>query len=112
MLANMLISLILTVIIETICARILGVKGKHDICTVILANVFTNPIVTFSVYTVQARGSYTAYVITYVLAEAFAFISEWLIYSKKLEYKKLHPFLLSFILNGITLSIGILMAIL
>lgn len=108
--SSMIVSLLLTIIIETAFAAILGVRNKHDIKLVIGVNLFTNPIVTFSINLSILFFGHTGYIITYVLAEAFAFISEWLIYSKKLHFRRIHPLALSIILNGITLTTGLIIS--
>ena len=47
MIRSLIVSLALTLIIELTVSIIFGIRKKDDIKVVILANVFTNPIVVY-----------------------------------------------------------------
>lgn len=99
----------LTVILETAAARLLGLKTKNDLLTVVLVNVMTNPIVVcFSFLSGFFFGN-TVRGYAEAGLEAFAFISEALVYRKILTIKKINPFLLSLILNGVSYGVGLVL---
>lgn len=107
---SMIVSLLLTLLIETTCALLFGVRGKKNIRLVMLVNVFTNPIVVFTINMVVFKKP-EYYVPVYVLMEIFAFVSEGLIYEKKLDYHKMRPAHLSVVLNGISVSTGLILSL-
>ncbi len=103
----MLKCLILTIIIETLIALIIGYR-KKDILNVILVNAITNPLVTglpvfFNVfYSVKARN------IALIILEVFTLLFEGIIYKKYLKEKKLNSFVLSLILNASSYGLGLI----
>ena len=95
----MLISLVLTIVIEVIAGLLLRVRGWKNITHIILVNIITNPIlVSVTHYTGLMFEDYIKYIALAVL-ELLAIISEGIIYKKYLQYDKLNPFVLSFFLN-------------
>ena len=99
--------LILTIVIELIIALIIGIRNKKDILNVILVNVFTNPIASSLPIFMYIKFGYNVEIITIIIVEIFAFVSEGFIYSKVLKYKKLNPYLISLILNLSSYLIGV-----
>ena len=93
----LLISLILTIIIEVALGML--VFRVKDWKTLLLVQAITNPILFF---VVSAVFSGTRLVINaFFVMEFLVIISEWLLYKKFLDYKK--PFMLSLVLNGVTI---------
>lgn len=98
--------LILTILIELLVAVIIGIKNKKDLLNVVLVNIFTNPLVVSIPILVRIKMGYNSQVISLIILELFAFISEGFIYSKTLKYKKINPYLISLILNLSSYLIG------
>ena len=99
--------LILTILIETLFAFILGYR-KKDLLNVILVNIITNPIVvTIPVYFNVKYGLFERNVSLYTL-EVLTLLTEGFIYKKYMTNKKINPFVLSLLLNFSSYFIGIL----
>ena len=84
----MLICLVCTIIVESIVAIILGIRNKQDILIIILVNIMTNPLVTSIPTYFYAEYNENYRVISLILLEIFAFISEGFVYKKTLNYNK------------------------
>lgn len=103
---NMVFCLCITIIIECIVAFILKVNELKDYFNIIIVNCMTNPLVVsvpvyFNImYGIKYRN------IAYYVLEIFAIISEGYIYKKYLKYRKINPFIFSFILNAISCLAG------
>lgn len=103
------ISLILTIVLEEITARIIGIKSKDDKIIVLLVNILTNPVVVYLVYMYLIFiGKYQSisYWILVAILEILAVVVEGFIYKRKLEYKKINPYLVSIILNFVSYFTG------
>ncbi len=104
----MIICLICTILIEIVIAYILRVKDKKDFVNIILANCITNPLlVAISTYINVYYGLF-ARRISMIILEILAIIIEGYIYKKNLNFKKIKPYILSFILNFSSYFLGIL----
>lgn len=101
-------SLICTIIIETIIGIILGIRNKKDILLLILANTFTNLIVTSVSFTFNYFYGITIRNISLVILELFALFAEAILYKKYFINKKINPYTLSLILNISSYSIGLI----
>lgn len=98
-------ALILTIIIETLIAFIIGYR-KKDLINVMLVNIITNPIVfIIPVYFNIKYGILERNVILLIL-EILAFISEGFIYFKYLNKRNINPYLLSLVLNIASYCMG------
>ena len=98
--------LILTILIETIFAFILGYR-KKDLLNIVLVNIVTNPIVvTIPVYFNVKYGVFERNVSLAIL-EVTTLFTEGFIYFKCLERRIINPFLLSLLLNLASYLIGI-----
>ena len=95
----MLKCLVLTIIIESIIALILGVRDKKDIINIILVNIVTNPVVVSLPIFMLVRYGYDMQIKTLYILEVITVLVEGFIYKKVLNYKKINPFILSLILN-------------
>lgn len=101
------ISLICTIIIESILALMLGLREKKDLLNVILANIVTNPIVVSVSFTSNLLYGTEGKIISTIILEILALLCEGFIYYKVLKYKKINGFLLSLILNVTSYTLGI-----
>lgn len=99
--------LILTVLIETTIAFILGYR-KKDLINVILVNVITNPIVVMIPVYFNIKYGIMERHISLAILEVLTLFVEGFIYSRFLQKKKLNPYLLSLILNFASYIIGVI----
>ncbi len=102
------VPLVLTILIELVGALALKVRKLADLRLVALVNCVTNPLVVagnllLSGYLGEQRGL----LLTMILLEPFAVIAEWLYYRKYIE-AEISPALLSFILNLLSFTGGII----
>lgn len=105
---TMLKCLVLTVLIETVAARIIGIKSKTDLVIVAMASVLTNPPVVLITFFSGLFHGITGYYTAAVICEISAVLIEGFVYFKALDWKKINPFLLSLLLNGISYGIGLI----
>ena len=103
--------LVLTLILELLLSFILGLR-KQDLLFVALVNIITNPILNLLSALIYISYNGTYYLITLIVLEILAFITEGLIYIKVLSYKKIKPILLSLILNMFSFAVGTLINLL
>lgn len=101
----MLRCLLLTIIIETSFAFLFKYR-RNDLLVVVLVNIMTNPMLNALLICINIRISLQARNIALLILEILAFIVEGFIYKKYLIRKNLNPFVLSFVLNVISYSIG------
>jgi len=98
--------LILTILIEGALAVIIGVRGRRNLVTVTLVNIITNPgLVPLTFLVGYFYGLHTRMIVE-ISGEIAVFIIEGLIYRKYPVHKKLNPFLVSLILNGVSYASG------
>ncbi len=104
----MLICLLTTIIVELLVSLILGVRYKLDIINIVLVNILTNPLVVSLINLISINhGKNIAYVFLFIFELIVVFI-EGFIYKKYLDFKKIKPILLSFILNLSSYLVGLL----
>ena len=104
----MLICLLLTIVIELTIALILGIRKKLDIINIILVNILTNPLVVSLTNLISINHGKTISYVFLAIFEIIVVFVEGYIYKKYLSFKKINPFLLSFILNLSSYLIGLL----
>ena len=112
MLRSLGISLVLTVLAETLLARlVLGLRDRHDLGTVALAQVVTNPLVVLLAAAVGWVPSpplvSTPWAIM-LLLEACAALAEGRIYAYDKTFGR--PYAASALLNAASFCIGLLLA--
>lgn len=98
--------LLLTILIEGLTALILGVRSKKDLVNTVLVNMITNPILVFSTFILGFYFGNRVKVPVEYGEEIAVVIIEGLIYNKVMDYRKINPFLLSLILNGVSYASG------
>ena len=107
----MLICLITTIVIELGVSLILGVREKLDIINIILVNILTNPLLVSLVNLISINyGKSISYIFIAIFEILVVFI-EGFIYKKYLSFKKIKPYVLSFILNLCSYLIGFVIQI-
>lgn len=102
---SMVISLLLTIVLELSAAAVFGLRGRNLLLTMIV-NLLTNPIVTASFYILSGLTQFSEPLIKLFL-EISAVMAEWLIYRKFGENIK-RPLLLSVGLNVFSFFSGML----
>lgn len=110
MLRSLALSLGLTLLLEIPVAFLLGVRRKEDLLLVGLVNILTNPIVVLicNLFLLSTASPPPWFLI--LPLELFAVLTEGFVYQKGLSYRRVHPFLLSLILNGISYFGGLLLS--
>ncbi len=98
-------SLLLTEAVETGLAALLGFCGR-DLTFTALVNLLTNPSAVVLVFLCGAFRGRTAWIISLMVFETAACLTEALIYRNNLEKRRPNPFLLSLILNAASFAAG------
>ena len=110
MIISLIISLILTIIIESSVSFIIGIRDKEDLKVVLWVNILTNPIVVYIANCLKLLNNNVAYNIVVVIMEILVIIVECIVYKKYLDYKKKSPLLISSLNNIISFSLGIIIS--
>lgn len=105
---SIIISLVMTLIIEFIIAICLKIKDKEDLKVIIFANILTNPVVVFCTNLVFTFCSQFVYVITVIIFEILAVVVEYYLYKRFLKFKEKSPLYISIISNVCSFSIGLI----
>ena len=103
---SLIISLLLTLIIETFTSVFLGIREKRDIGIVIIANIITNPIVVYISNCLNIFTSKSVFYVGVLILEVLAIIVEFWIFKKYLKYNKKSPFIISLINNFVSYNLG------
>lgn len=98
--------LLCTIIIEVLVALILKIRDKKDILNIVLVNIVTNPIVVSVPTLMLVKYGYNIQIITILILEVLTVIIEGFVYLKVLKYKKINPFIISFVLNASSYLMG------
>ena len=111
-LISLLRSLLLTLAIELLVAVAVKVRSAKDLLIIALANILTNPIVNYCYY--WAIYLFSAHSITTILIllalEAFAVVTEFLIFKYLLSYDRIGKLKLSLLLNGVSFLTGVVLS--
>jgi len=101
-LISLLRSLFLTVLVEVVSARLLGLKAGKDLALVVLVNILTNPplVLLLDILYVFHRGS--VHWLLILVLESTVVCVEALLYRGRLQSCRLSPWTLSLLLNGIS----------
>jgi hypothetical protein len=101
---SMMISLVLTLLIEELFVLIIGIRRKEDLLLVLLVNILTNPVVVFLYQAANYYLKADMRIIT-VFLEAAAIFAEAGYYAKYSRNIR-HPLLVSVGANVISFGIG------
>ena len=112
MIENLIISLLLTIIIELTVSILLGIKSTNDIKLVVAVNMCTNPVVVFIANYLLYLNSNTIYNIGVAILEIIAVIVEYILYKLFLQNSKKSPLILSIVNNVISFSTGVIISFL
>ena len=108
MIESLIVSLVLTIIIELSICLILGIRKKSDIYVVLLVNICTNPIVVYIANCLKLLNNDLLYNIIIVILEIMVVIVEFELYKRYLRIYKKSPFILSLVNNTLSFGIGII----
>ena len=111
MLKNLIVSLILTIIIELAISIIIGIRKRNDIITIITVNTLTNPIVVFIANIIYTLENALLYWIIVIAMEIIVVFIEGKIYNKILKFEKISGLKLSFINNVVSFGTGLIISI-
>ena len=103
----MIISLTITLIIESGLALILKYRGK-DLLNIVLVNILTNPILNSVVVAINYYYGLMARNISLYILEVLVVIIEGFIYQKYLKNRRINGYVLSIILNLSSYGLGLL----
>lgn len=102
------VSLALTLVFELAAAGLLGFRGKRDFLLVALVNVLTNPLLGLILDGIWlGLGVWPRWYLILPL-EIAVVIAEGALYRGRLEYTKMNPYVLSAVLNGISVLGGMM----
>lgn len=104
----LLICVLLTIVIELSIAILLGVRDKKDILNITLINITTNLFLNISLILIQVYISLKVRNNMVIPLEILVVFIEGLVYKKVLQYKKINPYILSFILNLYSYVVGLI----
>lgn len=107
MLVSLLISLLLTIILEVNTSYVIGVRSKNDIMVVMLVNVCTNPVVVYIANLVKMLDNKTIYWGCVAIMEYTVIIVEWRLFRKYLQNKEINCLCLSLANNIVSFGIGL-----
>ena len=105
---SIIISLSMTLVIEVIIAICLKIRDKEDLKVIIFANILTNPVVVFCTNLAFTFGSQITYIVTVIIFEILAVITEYKLYKEFLIFKEKSPIYISIISNIFSFSIGLI----
>jgi hypothetical protein len=99
----------LTLLIELIIALLIKINDKRDLLRIVLINCITNPIVNILdiVIIYYFYPSFTFHTIYVIVLELIVCLVEFLYYDKHLKYRKIHPLMVSIILNVASFVVGL-----
>ena len=107
MILSLIISLVLTIIIELSIMLIIGIRGKDNIKVIICANICTNPVVVYIANIVSMLNNANLYITIVLILEVLVVIVEFIIYKKYLKFDKISPFVISLLCNAISFGTGL-----
>ena len=110
MLESLIISLILTIIIELFVSLILGIREIDDIKVIILINICTNPIVVYIANCLILLNNNFLYNVVTIVLEILVVIVEFKLYKQYLRTYKKSTLSLSLINNILSFGLGLIIS--
>ncbi len=108
MLHSMVVSLLLTIVLETMTSFAFGIRKKSDFLVVLLANVYTNPIVVLLANLSLQTGHRLAAGISILILEVGAVWMEKWIFERYLSCPQ-RSFFLSLMNNSFSFFVGVIL---
>ncbi len=103
----MINSLLITIIVEVIVSILLKYR-KKDIINIILVNIITNPLLNSIIVYINVYYGLKVRNIALFFLEIMVVLIEGMIYQKYLERKNINAYILSFILNLLSFTLGMI----
>lgn len=101
-----LITLILTIIIESFTLYVIGYRNKELFKNIVIVNILTNPALNVLVnFTIDYFNEFRLYYILFL--EILVVVIEWLFLKSVLKNYKLPYFKISFIINAVSFLSGL-----
>ena len=110
MFVNLLISLVLTVIFESILAILAKIKDKYNLYQMFLINCLTNPIVVYLANLSLLINNFVITNILVIILEIVVIIVEGYLIKKNLKDIQINSYKLSVYLNVISFFIGLIIS--
>ena len=111
-LLSLALSLTVTLAVELLLAVLLKIRSIKDLSIIALVNVLTNPVVNYcyywAIYFFSKNSIYTWLII--IVLELAAVFTELLIYRPLLSFERFGKLKLSFLLNGASFLMGLLIS--
>ena len=104
MLKSMVVSLLLTLVLEGLFACLWGLRSRRELTVVALVNIMTNPAVVLLYHTCVGLFGWSPILVTAVL-ESAAVLAEWIAYRACSEVLK-RPFLFALLVNAFSYGVG------
>lgn len=111
MIRSLIVSLGLTISTELVLGWILGIRSRKGLELVALVNVVTNPAVVFISQLCRALAEPRIYRAVYCGLELLAFLIEGRYYCVYLRRRGINGYLLSAVLNGASVLVGLLISV-
>lgn len=108
MILSLIISLVLTIIIEVSTSAFIGVKNKEDIKVITWTNILTNPVVVYLSICIKFLNNDLVYNLSVIMMEVIVVIIESIIYKKCLVFKAKSPMFISSINNITSFLLGVI----
>ena len=112
MIESLIISLVLTIMIEVTLSLLLGLRGENNIETVIWINCITNPVVvviTNLIY-MLSQNLIVRNIVLAILEIVVIFV-EGFLFKKFLKNLKIKPYIFSIYINGLSFSFGLIISL-
>ncbi len=104
MLKSMVVSLLLTLVLEGLFACLWGLRSRRELTVVALVNIMTHPAVVLLYHTCVGLFGWSAVLVTAVL-ECAAVVAEWVAYRACSEVLKC-PFLFALLVHAFSYGVG------
>lgn len=111
MIESLIISLVLTIILESFLAILVNIKDRESLSTLIWINCLTNPIVVYltNMSRLIINNTYITNLILIFLEIIVVFVEGYL-FKKNLKNLKINSYIFSIYLNGLSFLIGVLLS--
>jgi len=107
---SLLLSLGLTLVFESGTAWLLGMRKGKDFLLLLLVNVFTNPLLGLILDLYWLHMGVMPGLWLILPMEALVVAAEGALYKGRLEFRKVNPYVLSLILNGLSYLGGLIVS--
>lgn len=104
---NFLFALLATIYIEVIVGLLFGLRKKHEIISIILVNLITNPLMNFCILITEPTSNDPNF-LQIVFFETVVILVEWLLLLFALKESPKKLFILSIVMNLLSFGAGYL----